>query len=791
MGDTRWRKVWRDATLHLPRTLLVATAMAVSLAGAGTVLISWALVRRATVEGFHASDPAAATLHLGVVTAEAMTIARATPGVRAVQARRTVAVPMELRGTWHSAVVFAVDDPAQVPIGKLSGAGGQWPPPDGEIAIERSSVEFSGAVLSDSVTVIGADSSQRRARVAAFVRDVGLAPGWMEHVVYAWASTRTLAQLGLPSAPDELQLVVTDPAPSRAGVMVVAAEVRQRLEAAGHAVNDVDVPEPGEHIHAAQMDSMLMTQGAFGLLALVVGAFLIVNLLTAMLVGEVRQVGIMKTLGADEPQLRAIYLAFGALVGAVATTLALPVALVAGRRYATMRGDMLNFDIAAYGIPWWSVALLVVVGLGLPLVAAWAPIRHGVRIPVAAALRDLGLVEGIHTAAFPALGGLSRVLALSLRNAFRRRRRVLLTLLTLATGGAVFVATGNLRRAVIGSMDLIYGSQRYAFSVRLAKPQVAESLARIVRTVDGVSGAEPWSGARASVATPAGGVEDLPVVGVPGDRLLSLTLLRGGCAPFVPGAACAATRRPLVVSRSTMRILPDLAAGDSLALTLGGRREWWTVTGLFEGGPVPQAYTTTAALAEVRGDSLRGTVVVATDQAGLALQVDLISRVRMALEQAGMPVASTQRIEESRRVTEDHLLMVVQFLGAMGWVMILVGGMGLASTMTLAVLERTREIGVMRAIGASHGAIFGLIQVEGLVISLLGWAVAIPLSLPFSLALGEAFSRIMFRVPVHLVPYAPHVGTWFTVAVVVSIVSCAWPAWRAMRSPVARALASV
>jgi putative ABC transport system permease protein len=239
-----------------------------------------------------------------------------------------------------------------------------------------------------------------------------------------------------------------------------------------------------------------------------------------------------------------------------------------------------------------------------------------------------------------------------------------------------------------------------------------------------------------------------------------------------------------------LRILPDLARGDSLALTINGRTGWWTVTGLFEGGPAPQAYTTTAALAEVRGDALRGTVVVATELAGLALQVDLISRVRSALEAAGVPVASTQRIEESRRVTEDHLLMVVQFLGAMGWVMILVGGMGLASTMALAVLERTREIGVMRAIGAGHGAIFGLVQVEGLVIALLGWAVAIPLSLPFSLALGEAFSRIMFRVPVQLVPYAPHVGTWFAVAVVVSIVSSAWPAWRAMRSPVARALTS-
>ena len=77
--------------------------------------------------------------------------------------------------------------------------------------------------------------------------------------------------------------------------------------------------------------------------------------------------------------------------------------------------------------------------------------------------------------------------------------------------------------------------------------------------------------------------------------------------------------------------------------------------------------------------------------------------------------------------------MVVEFLGVMGWVMIAVGGMGLGSTMSLAVLERTREIGVLRAIGARHRDIVTMLQVEGTVIALLGWLVSIPLSVPMSI----------------------------------------------------------
>ena len=133
--------------------------------------------------------------------------------------------------------------------------------------------------------------------------------------------------------------------------------------------------------------------------------------------------------------------------------------------------------------------------------------------------------------------------------------------------------------------------------------------------------------------------------------------------------------------------------------------------------------------------------------------------------------------------------MVAGFLGIMGKLIIIVGGLGLASTMSLGVLERTREIGVMRAIGADHRSIFTMIQVEGLVIALLSWVAAIPLSVPMSVLLARAFGRIMFPVPARLQPEIDGVIVWLAVAVAVSVAACAWPAMRAMRIPTARALA--
>ena len=120
--------------------------------------------------------------------------------------------------------------------------------------------------------------------------------------------------------------------------------------------------------------------------------------------------------------------------------------------------------------------------------------------------------------------------------------------------------------------------------------------------------------------------------------------------------------------------------------------------------------------------------------------------------------------------------------------MIVVGGMGLASTMSVAVLERRREIGVLRAIGASGGAILAMVQLEGLVMALLGWLVSLPLSVPVSVLLGEAFGRIMFAVPASFTPEPGAALHWLALVTAASVLACAWPARQAMRVPVVKAL---
>jgi putative ABC transport system permease protein len=225
-----------------------------------------------------------------------------------------------------------------------------------------------------------------------------------------------------------------------------------------------------------------------------------------------------------------------------------------------------------------------------------------------------------------------------------------------------------------------------------------------------------------------------------------------------------------------------------MQLLVDGRPLSLRVVGVVDSGPDALAYTAQAAGAGWQGGAGATLLRVQARDRDAAGQRGLLLRLRTALVGQGAGVDAAHLQSEARQGVEDHLQMVVSFLGVMGWVMIVVGGIGLATTMSVAVLERQREIGVLRAIGARGRAILGMVQLEGLGLALLGWLLSLPLSVPVSVVLGQAFGRIMFAVPTALTPDPGGALRWLTLVTAVSVLACAWPAWQAMRMPVARAL---
>ena len=214
----RWRKVYRDIWLHKPRAILVVLAIVVGIVGAGSVLNTWGLIRTATREEYRASNPPSAVLRTDAIDAALLARVRARTDIAYAEARRTVGASVRVGGVSQRALLFALAEPAQLRIGVVESVRGAWPADDDGIVVEHSSVDIAGVDLGSLVTVQVDSGPERALRVTGVSRDVGLAPGWMEHIVYGFVTPATLTALGLPPTFNELRIVVRNPALSRDAV---------------------------------------------------------------------------------------------------------------------------------------------------------------------------------------------------------------------------------------------------------------------------------------------------------------------------------------------------------------------------------------------------------------------------------------------------------------------------------------------------------------------------------------------------------------------------------------------
>jgi putative ABC transport system permease protein len=343
---TLWKKALRDLGGESLRSASIVLALAMGIAGFFAVLSSYAILTRALDEGYAATDPPSAVLAVEGLDDELVRAAAAVPGVQDAEARRTVRGRIKSGpAQWRNLVLFVRRDLEGSRIGTLSPEAGSWPPGPGELAIERDALQVAQVQVGDTVTVRTDSGRELVLRVSGSIHDVGQAQARMENLVYGYATLETLQALGEDPHYDELVIRVAERPLDEAHIREVAASVATVLQERGHRVSRTEVPEPGHHPHAEIMGLLLLSMAVFGLFVLALSGVIVFNVLTALLAGQSRQIGVMKALGGSRWQIASVYLLEAGLLGAVAILLAIPVGLVGGRWLCGWMAVFLNFDI--------------------------------------------------------------------------------------------------------------------------------------------------------------------------------------------------------------------------------------------------------------------------------------------------------------------------------------------------------------------------------------------------------------------------------------------------------------
>lgn len=147
-----------------------------------------------------------------------------------------------------------------------------------------------------------------------------------------------------------------------------------------------------------------------------------------------------------------------------------------------------------------------------------------------------------------------------------------------------------------------------------------------------------------------------------------------------------------------------------------------------------------------------------------------------------------QRMQDAKQGILDHLVIILSVLTLASLVVLFVGVLGLTTTLALSVVQRTREFGVMSALGATPAALARQVWVEALLLGGLSAGTALLLTVPVSFALEAACGQIFFKAP--LDPWISPAASllWLGVVFVLASVSSLGPALRASRLSVREAL---
>jgi putative ABC transport system permease protein len=534
-----------------------------------------------------------------------------------------------------------------------------------------------------------------------------------------------------------------------------------------------------------QIISMLFV---LGFMAMIVSGFLITNIINTIIVEQRQQIGVMKSLGATRLDNLLMYVGIALIYGVIGLIPGVLLGAVFGGVAATAIGPMFMAFIEGLNVSVLGIVMGIVMGLLVPLLAALLPVFLGTRVSILEAMTDLGIAVDYGRGILARLIGVLPLpinVRQALSNVTRKKARLVLTWLTLTLAIGVFMGVLGSFFSLDALVDDIFGTFGYQIQVSFNESQDFEQMqALIMDNVAGVKAVYPATGVSLQIegyVNPDTGQSSPESIGFDTQSdSISLNLLAGTAWRDDPD------RQGVVLSSNLAKQL-DKEVGERLVFSAGGQtfeREIIGITSLALDF-VFMGWRDMASIGEqVLGEPPPEALLIQLDNEGAsAAEVDeVIGQIKDAFLAEGI----TASFINWKSFSDFIAQMMVAFSGvfiAAALVMAAVGAVGLLATLSMAVFERQKEIGVMRSIGASSATISGQFLVEGNLIGLLAWIVGFPLSFLVSALLGTMFP---FEIESGVPPLALLIG--FVGMIIIATISSLWPSISAARKTVSEIL---
>jgi putative ABC transport system permease protein len=794
-------KIWYDLWENKGRTLRVIAIIAIGAFAVGTVLGAKALILQDATRTWLASHPATIGLEVNPPVAEA--VIESLANLREVETvggwfqDKTVRWRRTPQDPWQPASLVALEDYEAQTIRQVKLDQGDWPRRK-LMGVQRA----RGLAVGDPIE-LQLDNRVYPVALNGVLYDAAYAsPAILPDPVFFTSRERFTQLTGETGSG---LILVTIPHYSDAQVKAAADLIQHELEKQGIEVNPaISAPggfktrtsRPDQFTNQDALDTIFLTLTVLAVAMLILGLFLVYNTINAVITQQVNQIGMMKAIGARFGQILLIYMSLVWVYAGLALLLAVPLGALGAHGLRVIMIHRFGMLPGPFEIAPAAVAVQAVVALLFPLLVAILPVYLGARVTVREALTTYGLGNASSwlDRLLVKLHFLPRLASLTLGNTFRNKKRVLFTQITLIGAGVMFMMVMNMRATLTYTFgEALLSIFQANVLLDLEDEARIQQLETLARTDPDVTVVEVW-GAAKGTARLRGQPEsnddsDVNLRGLPVPSLTYVPQLRAGRWLQANDEYAVALNRELAQEMG-------VSVGDWITLDIPTqkRESDWQVVGLvFEPVDPAAAIVPRESLLREIGEVGRGqSIRVQTMRQDAASEAAIAAGLRALYEAHGYEVVASAQDTAHRLATErtNRMALIFVILCSMAMLTAVVGAVALSGTLALNVLERTREIGVMRAIGASSSAVAGQFVGEGLLLGWLSWLLAIPLSVPAGQRLTQAFAGIMKLELIYQFS-APGVWYWLVIVTVLAVIASWFPAQKAAQTSVRESLAYV
>ena len=654
---------------------------------------------------------------------------RALPNVEAVGVKSQFSTRIYVGARRQRALIMGVPDFDRQDVDVVTPISGSAPAA-GTVLTDNQNAS-KGKFEGTTVRVIAADGKVRTLPVSGEGRNLfGGSLAATEDFAAFYASPETVTALSGDRGYTWLGLRLRDPSAAAADRTIAA--VRNELRGVKGFEGFTQLPavrKAGEYPGKAVFEQIASVMTAVTLLALLSALVLLSNTMTTLIGEQTPEIAAMKAVGGSRRQIARIYRRTALLLGALGAALGVVLGVVLANVVVSYFGSTFFGIETGVHVDTGVLVASIVVGLIGPPLAAWPAIRRASRLPVREALQATGSAVG-EQGRLDAL--LRRVRAprsvqIGLRSVGRRKRRTFATAMQVGLAVATLLAllslgtsVGNITRAYYDDTHLDVWAGTFD-----SRPFTDEA-ARALATTRGVKDVQPVLQNEAKVdGTDAG------LMGMVNKPWMRLRITDGRW--YTPAEAARGT--DVAVVGTGLAAATGANVGDAItAQTAAGPARVRIVGELWEPGQPGQLYMPLATLQTALGTPGKVNAYWVRSQSPDHAFIDrLTTRLEDTLGAHGTPITSIVWYDQKADNVAQNSSITTS-ITVLGLVIVAISMVGLVNAITMGVLERTREIGMLRCVGARARDIRRIFATEGLVIALLGWLIG--LAAGYALAYG-------------------------------------------------------